>query len=131
MTPTKSSRDTTVATVVFAGCRSDGVGKNKRVRRTNQNDDANDESDVTELRDEKCLDRCSLRIPLFPVLSDQQVGAQAHDLPTDDEEQQIPGDDDGQHCRGEKGDKGRGSWRTSARLACRSPSRSAPAGPRS
>ena len=42
---------------------------------------------------------------LLPVVADQEVGADAHDLPADEQHHEVVGEDDQQHRGGEQGDE--------------------------
>ncbi len=72
-----------------------------------QGEQADQEGDITELGDEEGLQGGGTGLGRLPVVPDQEVRADAHDLPADQEHHQVAGVDDEQHRGGEEGDQGR------------------------
>ena len=83
---------------------------------------ADQEGDVAELGDQERLDRGRAGGLGLPVVADQEVRADAHDLPADQQHHQVAGVDDEQHRGGEQGDQGgvRGVARVVAQVGGRS-----------
>ncbi len=64
------------------------------------------EGDVAELGDQERLEGGGTGLGRLPVVPDEEVRADAHDLPADQEHHQVAGVDDQQHGGGEEGDEG-------------------------
>jgi hypothetical protein len=73
-------------------------------RRDAQHRDAEQEPDVTDPGHHERLHRRLRRLRQSPVVADQQVGADAHDLPADQQHDQVTGHHHEQHRRGEETD---------------------------
>jgi hypothetical protein len=71
-----------------------------------QREDAEQEPDVAEPGHQERLRRPVARLPLLPVLADQEVRADAHHLPADEEHEQALGRYHQRHGRGEDEDEG-------------------------
>lgn len=65
------------------------------------------EGDVAELGDQEGLEGGCSGLGCLPVVADEEVRADAHDLPADQEHHQVAGVDDQEHRGGEEGDEGR------------------------
>ena len=87
----------------------------ERSRRDGQREDAEQEADVTEAGDHERLDGAALRVRLLPVVADQEVGADTHHLPPDQQDEQVVGEDDQHHGGGEQ--RHEGGVRRIARVA--------------
>ena len=66
-----------------------------------QREDAEHEGDVTDAGGDERLDRGVGVLLHLPPMPDQQVGAEPHDLPPDQQLDQVVGDDNGEHRRRE------------------------------
>ena len=86
-----------------------------------QREQADEEGDVAELGDQEGLDGGGAGLGRLPVVADQEVRADAHDLPADQQHHQVAGVDDEQHRGGEQGDESgvRGVARVVAQIARR------------
>jgi hypothetical protein len=71
-----------------------------------QDEDPEHERDVTDARGDERLDGGVGVLLLLPPVPDQQVGADAHDLPPDQQLVQVVGHDHIEHGRGEQGQRG-------------------------
>jgi hypothetical protein len=74
-------------------------------RREAQREDPEQEADIAQPGDEERLHRRPGVRPILPPVPDQQVGAQAHDLPADVQDDQVARVDDQEHRAGEEGDE--------------------------
>ena len=74
----------------------------ERARRDGEHEDAEQEADVAEPGDQEGLDGAASRVRQLPVVADQEVGADAHHLPADQQHEQVVGEDDEQHRGGEQ-----------------------------
>lgn len=70
-----------------------------------QREDAEEEGDVAELGDEEGLEGGGAGGLGLPVVADEEVGADAHDFPADQQQHQVAGVDDQQHRGGEERDQ--------------------------
>lgn len=70
-----------------------------------EGEETDEEGDVAEFGDQEGLDRGGAGLGGLPVVADQEVRADAHDLPADQEHDQVAGVDDEQHRGGEEGDE--------------------------
>lgn len=84
-----------------------------------QREDAEEEGDIAELGDEEGLEGGGTGGLGLPVVADEEVGADAHDFPADQQQHQVAGVDDQQHGGGEEGDQRgvRGVARVVAQIA--------------
>jgi hypothetical protein len=73
-------------------------------RRRDQDEDAEHERHVADAGRDERLDRRAGVLVLLPPVPDQQVGAHAHDLPADQELEQVVGRDHVQHRAAEQGE---------------------------
>ena len=83
-------------------------GDRRHVRRPGgegQHEDSEQERDVAGLRGDERLDRRARVLLLLPPVPDQQVGTDAHQLPADQELEEVVGDHQVQHRRGEDGER--------------------------
>lgn len=71
-----------------------------------EREQADEEGDVAELGHQEGLDGGGAGLRGLPVVPDQEVRADAHDLPADQQHDQVAGVDDEQHRGGEEGDEG-------------------------
>jgi hypothetical protein len=70
-----------------------------------EHDDRHEQSDVGDARDDERLGRAGARLRLLPGMPDQQVRADAHHLPADEQHEQVVGGDDGDHRDQEQHDE--------------------------
>ena len=86
-----------------------------------EREQADQEGDVAELGDQERLEGGGAGLRGLPVVADQEVRADAHDLPADQQHHQVAGVDDEQHRGGEEGDERgvRGVARVVAQIAGR------------
>ncbi len=70
-----------------------------------QREDAEEERDVAELGDEEGLEGGGAGGLGLPVVADEEVGADAHDFPADQQQHQVAGVDDQQHRGSEERDQ--------------------------
>jgi hypothetical protein len=84
--------------------RGEHVADPKRPGADPEREDPEHEADVAEPRGEERLDGGGSGVLVFPVVPDEQVGADAHDLPADEQHEQVGGEDDDEHRGGEQGD---------------------------
>ena len=64
--------------------------------------DAKQHDDIGDARGGEGFDGCFVGAFFFEPESDQEIGTDAHDFPADEEQQDIVGDDQGEHGAGEK-----------------------------
>ncbi len=81
------------------------VGDAETARAQAQDEDAEQEADVAQAGHEERLHRGARIAPVFPPVADEEVGAQAHDLPAHVEDQEVARVDDQQHGAGEQADE--------------------------
>ncbi len=72
-----------------------------------QGEQADEERHVAELGDQEGLQGGGAGLGGLPVVADEEVGADAHDFPADQQHDQVAGVDDQEHRGGEQGDEGR------------------------
>ncbi len=90
---------------VVESARGDGAQDLRDLERTGvggEREQADQEGDVAELGDEEGLERGGAGRFGLPVVADQEVRADAHDLPADQQHHQVAGVDDEQHGGGEQ-----------------------------
>jgi hypothetical protein len=78
------------------------VGDPERPAPQAEGEDAEEEAHVTEAGHEKRLDRPGPGVGKLPVVADEEVRADAHHLPPHEQHEQVGGEDDEQHGRGEE-----------------------------
>ncbi len=86
-----------------------------------EREQADQKGDIAELGDQERLEGGGARLGRLPVVAHEEVRADAHDLPADQEHHQVAGVDDEQHRGGEEGDESRvrGVARVVAQIARR------------
>jgi hypothetical protein len=84
------------------GERGQDVGDPEAARVYAQDHDAEQEADVADPGHDEGLHRGGGRLRQRAVVADQQVRADAHDLPADQQQDEVAGDHDQQHGGGEE-----------------------------
>ncbi len=67
-------------------------------------DDADEQAEVGDAGHQERLGGTGARLRRLPLVPDQQVRAQTHDLPADQQDEEVVGHDDGDHAEQEQDD---------------------------